>query len=118
MTATFGKKVRGRLVNMVILCIAVALILFPSCNSRAWAGESEVHKADDASLRADVIPIDTKAAITSVDLSADQPETGWGAALSSLASCATRDVSVTSFQSSRTPKSISRSPENARQRCC
>ena len=80
MPHTFRRRVRGRLVSIVILCIAVGLILFLSSNWTAWAGEGELRKTHGAYLRADV--------------SASRSQTG------------------------RAPKSISRSPENARQRFC
>ena len=62
MPFTIGQKIRGRLVTITILCIAVALIFFLSSNWTIWAGEGEQQKTDDAYLRADVTPLSTKAA--------------------------------------------------------
>ena len=62
MPFTIGQKIRGRLVTITILCIAVALIFFLSSNWTTWAGEGEQQKTDDAYLRADVTPLSTKAA--------------------------------------------------------
>src|SRR5262252_7266618 len=71
MPPTTGQKIRGRLVTVTILCIAVALIIFLSSNWTTWAGQGEQQKTDDAYLRADVTPLSTKAAgiVASVDVS-------------------------------------------------
>ena len=62
MPFTIGQKIRGRLVAITILCIAVALIFFLSTNWTTWAGEGEQQTTDDAYIRADVTPLSTKAA--------------------------------------------------------
>src|SRR5882724_568704 len=71
MPLTIGQKIRGRLVAIAILCIAIALVLFLSTNWTTWAGEGEQQKTDDAYLRADVTPLSTKAAgiVASVEVS-------------------------------------------------
>src|SRR5258708_353617 len=71
MPLTIGQKIRGRLVAIAILCIAIALIFFLSTNWTTWAGEGEQQKTDDAYLRADVTPLSTKAAgiVASVEVS-------------------------------------------------
>src|SRR6185503_12374674 len=71
MSLKIGQKVRGRLVAVSILCVAVALICFLSFNWTTWAGEGEQQKTDDAYLRADVTPLSTKAAgiVASVEVS-------------------------------------------------
>src|SRR5580765_6655264 len=71
MAITVGQKIRGRLVAIAILSIAVALILFLSSNWTTWAGEGEQQKTDDAYVRADVTPLSTKAAgiVASVEVS-------------------------------------------------
>src|SRR6478609_2755557 len=68
---TFAQKLRGRLVTIVILCIAIGLIFFLSSNWTTWAGEGEQQKTDDAYVRADVTPLSTKAAgmVASVEVS-------------------------------------------------
>jgi membrane fusion protein (multidrug efflux system) len=68
---TFAQKLRGRLVTIVILCIAAGLIFFLSSNWTTWAGEGEQQKTDDAYVRADVTPLSTKAAgiVASVEVS-------------------------------------------------
>jgi membrane fusion protein, multidrug efflux system len=62
MPSTLAQKIRGRLVAIVILCLAIGLVFFLSSNWTTWAGESEQQKTDDAYLRADVTPLSTKAA--------------------------------------------------------
>src|SRR5215510_11354677 len=62
MPFSIGQKIRGRLVTITILCLAVALIFFLSSNWTTWAGEGEQQKTDDAYVRADVTPLSTKAA--------------------------------------------------------
>jgi len=62
MRATLVHKIRGRLVTIVILCIAMGLIFFLSSNWTTWASEGEQQKTDDAYVRADVTPLSTKAA--------------------------------------------------------
>lgn len=71
MSLKIGQKVRGRLVAVSILSIAIALIFFLSFNWTTWAGEGEQQKTDDAYVRADVTPLSTKAAgiVASVDVS-------------------------------------------------
>src|SRR6266508_3397907 len=69
--STFAQKLRGWLVTITILCIAVGLVFFLSSNWTTWAGEGEQQKTDDAYLRADVTPLSTKAAgiVASVEVS-------------------------------------------------
>ena len=62
MPSTLAQKVRGRLVAIVVLCLAIGLVFFLSSNWTTRAGESEQQKTDDAYLRADVTPLSTKAA--------------------------------------------------------
>src|SRR5512133_390837 len=62
MPLTIGQKIRGRLVAITILCIAIAVIFFLSTNWTTWAGEGEQQMTDDAYVRADVTPLSTKAA--------------------------------------------------------
>src|SRR6266567_823361 len=71
MTLTIGQKIRGRLVAIAILCIAIALIFVLSSNWTTWASAGEEQKTDDAYLRADVTPLSTKAAglVASVEVS-------------------------------------------------
>lgn len=61
MTDTIAKKLRGWIVAVVILGIAIALIFVLSYNWTAWASSGEEQKTDDAYLRADVTPLSTKA---------------------------------------------------------
>src|SRR5215831_16954887 len=60
--STIARKIRGRLVSIVILGLAVALVFFLSSNWTTWAGDGETQKTDDAYLRADLTPLSTKAA--------------------------------------------------------
>src|SRR5215471_3605781 len=71
MPSSFGQKIRGRLVSIVVLCLAIALIYFLSSNWTTWAGEGDQQKTDDAYVRADVTPLSTKAAgiVASVEVS-------------------------------------------------
>jgi membrane fusion protein (multidrug efflux system) len=71
MPPTVAQKIRGRLVAIVILCMAIGLIFFLSSNWTTWAGGGEEQKTDDAYLRADVTPLSTKAAgiVASVEVS-------------------------------------------------
>src|SRR5262245_34057062 len=71
MSLKIGQKVRGRLVAILILFIAIALIVFLSSSWTTWAGEREQQKTDDAYVRADVTPLSTKAAgiVASVEVS-------------------------------------------------
>ena len=62
MTETMAKRLKGSLVAVAILGIAIALIFFLSYNWTAWASNGEEQKTDDAYLRADVTPLSTKAA--------------------------------------------------------
>src|SRR6266702_4065406 len=59
---TVTQILKGRLVAIVILCMAIGLIFFLSSNWTTWASEGEQQKTDDAYLRADVTPLSTKAA--------------------------------------------------------
>jgi membrane fusion protein (multidrug efflux system) len=71
MPPSVGQKVRGWLVAVVILCIAVGLVFFLSSNWTTWASEGDKQETDDAYLRADVTPLSTKAAgiVASVEVS-------------------------------------------------
>jgi membrane fusion protein (multidrug efflux system) len=71
MPLTVAQKIRGGLVTLTILCIAIGLIFFLSGNWTTWAGGGEQQKTDDAYLRADVTPLSTKAAgiVASVEVS-------------------------------------------------
>src|SRR4029434_9353550 len=71
MPFSIGHKIRGLLVTVTILCVAIARIFFLSSNWTTWAGEGEQQKTDDAYLRADVTPLSTKAAgiVASVEVS-------------------------------------------------
>lgn len=71
MTETTSKKLRGWIVGVAILCIAVALVFILSFNWTAWASDGEEQKTDDAYLRANVTPLSTKAAglVASVEVS-------------------------------------------------
>jgi membrane fusion protein, multidrug efflux system len=71
MPSIIAQKIRGRLVAIVILCIAAGLIVLLASNWTIWAGEGEQQKTDDAYLRADVTPLSTKAAgiVASVEVS-------------------------------------------------
>lgn len=71
MSPTVGQKIRGRLVAIVILGMAIGLVFFLSSNWRTWAGEGEQQTTDDAYVRADVTPLSTKAAgiVESVEVS-------------------------------------------------
>ena len=62
MPSTVAQKIRGRLVAIVVLCLAIGLVFLLSSNWTTWAGESQQQKTDDAYLRADVTPLSTKAA--------------------------------------------------------
>src|SRR5579871_2370333 len=69
MSLKIGQTVRGQLVAVSIL--SIALIFFLSFNWTTWAGEGEQQKTDDVYVRADVIRLSTKAAgiVASVDVS-------------------------------------------------
>src|SRR5215510_1943600 len=71
MPSNVAQKIRGRLVAIVILCLAIGLIFLLSSHWTSWAGEGEQQKTDDAYLRADVTPLSTKAAgiVASVEVS-------------------------------------------------
>jgi multidrug resistance efflux pump len=71
MSLKIGQRVRGRLAALSVLSIAIAPILFLSCNWTTWTGEGEQQKTDDAYVRADVTPLSTKAAglVASVEVS-------------------------------------------------
>jgi membrane fusion protein (multidrug efflux system) len=69
--ATIAQKIRGRLVAIVVLGLAIGLVFFLSSNWTTWAGEGEQQTTDDAYVRADVTPLSTKAAgiVASVEVS-------------------------------------------------
>ncbi len=71
MPNTTSTKLRGWIVAIVILAIAIGLIVVLSSNWTAWASNSDEQKTDDAYLRADVTPLSTKAAglVASVEVS-------------------------------------------------
>src|SRR6202162_6269185 len=71
MASTLSTRVRGWIVSIAILGIALALIFFISSNWTSWASSGEEQKTDDAYLRADVTPLSTKAAglVASVEVS-------------------------------------------------
>jgi membrane fusion protein (multidrug efflux system) len=71
MPSAIAQKIKGRLVTIVILCLAIALIFVLSTNWTTWAGQGEMQKTDDAYLRADLTPLSTKAAglVQSVEVS-------------------------------------------------
>jgi membrane fusion protein, multidrug efflux system len=71
MPNTTSTKLRGWIVAIVILGIAIGLVAVLSSNWRAWASNAEEQKTDDAYLRADVTPLSTKAAglVASVEVS-------------------------------------------------
>src|SRR6202050_5609350 len=75
MDNTLLKKLRGWIVSIVVLGIALSLIFVLSSNWTTWASSSEEQKTDDAYLRADVTPLSTKAAglVASVEVSDYQP---------------------------------------------
>jgi len=60
MSPTVAQKIRGRLVAVAILAMAIGLVFFLSSHWTTWAGEGEQQKTDDAYLRADVTPLSTK----------------------------------------------------------
>src|SRR5215469_6733006 len=62
MPSTVAPKLRGHLVAIVILAMAIGLIFFLSSNWTRWAGEGERQTTDDAYVRADVTPLSTKVA--------------------------------------------------------
>jgi membrane fusion protein (multidrug efflux system) len=70
-TQTVAPKRRGRLVAIVILCLAIGLVVLLTSNWTTWAGDGEQQRTDDAYLHADVTPLSTKAAgiVASVDVS-------------------------------------------------
>lgn len=59
--ATIAQKIRGRLVAIVDLGVAIGLVFFLSSNWTTWAEEGEQQTTDDAYVRADVTPLSTKA---------------------------------------------------------
>jgi len=71
MASTLSTRVRGWIVSIAILGIALGLILVLSSNWTTWASGREEQKTDDAYLRADVTPLSTKAAglVASVEVS-------------------------------------------------
>jgi membrane fusion protein (multidrug efflux system) len=75
MASTLSTRVRGWIVSIAILGIALGLIFFLSSNWTSWASSGEEQKTDDAYLRADVTPLSTKAAglVASVEVSDYQP---------------------------------------------
>src|SRR5271155_1847646 len=75
MASTLSARVRGWIVSIAILGIALGLIFVLSSNWTTWASGGEEQKTDDAYLRADVTPLSTKAAglVASVEVSDYQP---------------------------------------------
>jgi membrane fusion protein (multidrug efflux system) len=75
MASTLSTRVRGWIVSIAILGIALGLIFVLSSNWITWASAGEEQKTDDAYLRADVTPLSTKAAglVASVEVSDYQP---------------------------------------------
>src|SRR5208283_2025163 len=71
MASTLSAKLRGWIVSIAILGIALGLIFVLSSNWTTWASAGEEQKTDDAYLRADVTPLSTKAAglVASVEVS-------------------------------------------------
>jgi membrane fusion protein (multidrug efflux system) len=75
MANTLSARLRGSIVSIAILGIAIGLIFVLSSNWTTWASSGEEQKTDDAYLRADVTPLSTKAAglVASVEVSDYQP---------------------------------------------
>src|SRR5579863_3330441 len=75
MATTLSTRLRGWIVSIVILGIALGLIFVLSSNWTTWTSSGEEQKTDDAYLRADVTPLSTKAAglVASVEVSDYQP---------------------------------------------
>ena len=75
MAITLSARLRGWIVSIAILGIALGLIFVLSSNWTTWATSGEEQKTDDAYLRADVTPLSTKAAglVASVEVSDYQP---------------------------------------------
>ena len=75
MASILSARVRGRIVSIAILGIALGLIFVLSSNWTTWVSGGEEQKTDDAYLRADVTPLSTKAAglVASVEVSDYQP---------------------------------------------
>jgi membrane fusion protein, multidrug efflux system len=71
MAITLSARLRGWIVSIAILGIALGLIFVLSSNWTTWATSGEEQKTDDAYLRADVTPLSTKAAglVASVEVS-------------------------------------------------
>ncbi len=71
MPDTTAKKLRGWIVAVAILAIALVVVFVLSFNWTAWASNGEEQKTDDAYVRADVTPLSTKAAglVASVEVS-------------------------------------------------
>src|ERR1700686_4095585 len=71
MASTLSARIRGWIVSIAILGIALGLIFVLSSNWTTWASAGEEQKTDDAYLRADVTPLSTKAAglVASVEVS-------------------------------------------------
>ena len=71
MASTLSARVRGWIVSIAILGIALGLIFVLSSNWTTWVSGGEEQKTDDAYLRADVTPLSTKAAglVASVEVS-------------------------------------------------
>ena len=71
MASTLSTRVRGWIVSIAILGIALGLIFVLSSNWTTWASAGDEQKTDDAYLRADVTPLSTKAAglVASVEVS-------------------------------------------------
>jgi membrane fusion protein, multidrug efflux system len=70
-----AQKIRGRLVAIVILGMAIGLVFFLSSNWKTWAGEGEQQTTDDAYVRADLTPLSTKVSgiVASVEVADYQP---------------------------------------------
>src|SRR5580700_5375891 len=69
--STLSARVRGWIVSIAILGIALGLIFVLSSNWTTWVSGGEEQKTDDAYLRADLTPLSTKAAglVASVEVS-------------------------------------------------
>jgi membrane fusion protein (multidrug efflux system) len=63
--------IKRQVVTVVILCIALALVLFLSLNWTTWVSNGEEQKTDDAYVHANVTPLGTKVAglVESVEVS-------------------------------------------------
>jgi membrane fusion protein (multidrug efflux system) len=70
-TGGWSKRIKSWLVPATIMAIALALVFLISDRWKAWASEGANQTTDDASVRADVTPLSTKAAglVASVEVS-------------------------------------------------